>query len=537
MLNKRVTSRFPILDQRILRLTIAWKVKFTTLILLLSLIDLVSTFSIAILIGYLAHGNDRPYFNMNVKIALFAILIFAVLKPQITLLVNKYLSRRQSELEMNILQQFLGPELAEIRLSSNSHKYSKVLNRIEGELATIFNDFFPALILLATEMLFLLFTLTFFIVNYPLPTLIGTFCLIPLIYFALKNSMNRIKSLQLSRSILYAQSLKDLLDVTSGLKESLVLGNFRNFYGRYLKSKTNLVEAKFAQDTESNYQKQLVEGTGLVVLALFTLAIQFDFISNDVSKSMLVIAFAIRLTPSFSRISSAISRANSTVPVMKKIMLEVNLSSKNQLFGSYIKIREQGIQSELVIENLSIATNGKYLIRDLNLDLHPGDILGIEGPSGSGKTILLETIAGLRYPHSGQIIMSASFFHNMAYLKQEPHIMDESVGENIRYLRENVPDLTIQRFVDQFEIPSNQNDCFSVRPGVFSGGEKQRLALARTLAGNPKLILLDEPTSAQDFLRRDLIMKLISNNSESIVIICSHSREILSSCTKSLKLG
>ena len=537
MIYRKVISRYPILNRRILQLSIAWKIKFITSILFLSLIDLVSTFSIAILIGYLANGNVRFFFNIDVKIVLFAILVFAVLKPQITLLVNKYLSRRQAELEMHILQQFLRSELAEIRLSSNSHKYSKVLNRIEGELATIFNDFFPALILLATELLFLLFTLSFFVVNYPLPTLIGTFCLIPIIKLALKNSMKRIKSLQVSRSRLYAQSLKDLLDVISGLKESLVLGNFRNFYGRYLKSKSNLVGTKFAQDTESNYQRQLIEGTGLVTLALFTLAIQFDFITNDVSKSMLVIAFAIRLTPSFSRISSAISRANSTVPVMRKIMSEVDLNSKNQIFGTHIKIGEQEKQSGILIENLSIATNGKYLIRELNLDLYPGDILGIEGPSGSGKTILLETIAGLRFPDAGQVVMSASFFKNMSYLKQEPHIMDESVGENIRYLRENLPDLTIQRFIDQLEIPSNQNDSFSVKPGVFSGGETQRLALARTLAGDPKLILLDEPTSAQDFLRRDLIMKLISNNSESIVIICSHSKEILSSCTKTLKLG
>jgi ABC-type multidrug transport system fused ATPase/permease subunit len=537
MLKKSLLSRYPILDHRLLRLSFGWKIKFITLVLLLSIIDLVATFSIAILIGYLANGNERLYFNLNVKFALFAILIFAVLKPQFTLLVNRYLSRRQAELEMNILQQFLDAELAEIRLNSNSHKYSKVLNRIEGELATIFNDFFPALILLATEMLFLLFTLTFFLVNYPLPTIIGTFCVIPLINFSLKNSMKRIKSLQLSRSKLYAQTLKDLLDVTSGLKESLVLGNFRSFYGKYLKSKTKLVEAKFAQDIESNYQKQLVEGSGLVALGLFTLVIQFDFISNDVSKSMLVIAFAIRLTPSFSRISNAISRANSTVPVMRKIILEVDLNSRDQLFGSHIKTGLQGTQSGILLENLSIVTNGKYLIRDLNLDLRPGDILGIEGPSGSGKTILLETIAGLRYPHAGQIVMSTSFFQNMAYLKQEPHIMDESVGDNIRYLRGDIPDLTIQRFVNQLEIPNDEQDSLSIGPGVFSGGEKQRLALARTLAEDPKLILLDEPTSAQDFLRRDLIMKLVSSDSEAILIICSHSSEILSSCTKNLKLG
>ena len=65
-----------------------------------------------------------------------------------------------------ILEDFLFAELSEVQIGTSHHNYSKLLNRIEGQLSTIFNDFFPALVILFTESLFLMFTLTFFILNY-----------------------------------------------------------------------------------------------------------------------------------------------------------------------------------------------------------------------------------------------------------------------------------------------------------------------------------------------------------------------------------
>ena len=537
MLKRRLAITYPLLDKKILDLTIQWKIRFTSLILLLSFLDLLSTFSIAIMIGNLAQNSTKMYFDLNLKIVLIGILLFTLLKPRITFLINKSLSRRQSELELLVLNKFLKSELAEIKVSSTSHQYSRVLNRIEGELATVFNDFFPALIVLIIESLFLFFTLVFFIMNYPLITIFGSLLTIILISILLKKSLERIRSLQQVKSKLYLQSLRYLQDVISGLKESFVIGNFDSFYSRYMKSKSRLIQAKFSQEIESNYQRQLVEGSGVVALALFTLAMQFGLITNDVAKSMLVIAFAIRLTPCFSRMASAISRANSTVPVMNKLVKEVDLTLQSGLFANSIETGNIDIRDSIHIENVHVLANGRQLVRELNLILYPGDIVGIQGPSGSGKTMLLETIAGLRYPSSGRIVMPLLFSQNMAYLKQDAHIMDASVEDNIGYLRDNVQKDRVSDLIFQLQIPNLSDKSGNDSPDVFSGGEKQRLALARTLASEPKLIFLDEPTSAQDSNRRDLILKLVSGGDNTIVFICSHSQEILASCNKLIKLG
>lgn len=537
MWKSQIASRYPILDKQILNLSNLWKIRVATLIFLLTFVDLLSTFSIAIMIGNLAQNGSKIYFDFNLKIALLGILFFTLLKPRIVFLISRSLSRRQSELEILILDKFLKSELVAIKERSTSHQYSRILNRIEGELATIFNDFFPAIIVLIIESLFLLFTLVFFIKNFPLLTIFGTLLSVSLIRFLLKNSIKRLDSLQHDRSKVYALSLSYLHDLISGLKESLVIGNSKSFYSRYMDSKSRLIHIKFSKEIENAYQRQLIEGAGVVSLALFSIAIQFGFIGNDITKSMLVIAFAIRLTPCFSRIASAISRANSTVPVMNDLVNEVGINFRNIFLEESFFTEEFEVSNSIKILDINIVVNEKQLIRDLNLNVVPGDIVGIEGPSGTGKTMLLETIAGLRYPTSGRIVMPSKYSKNMAYLKQDAHIMNENVEENIRFLRESLHNTVITNLIIKLQIPNLGNLSNNLNPDVFSGGERQRLALARTFANQPNLVFLDEPTSAQDGKRRDLILELISGGENRIIFICTHSKEILARCTKSIKLG
>jgi ABC-type multidrug transport system ATPase subunit len=217
--------------------------------------------------------------------------------------------------------------------------------------------------------------------------------------------------------------------------------------------------------------------------------------------------------------------------------MDVDLNSYSDLFGNSIESGVLYSRQSIHIENISLSTNEISLVDQLSLILHPGDVLGIEGPSGSGKTMLLETIAGLRYPSTGRIVMPSIYVKNMAYLKQDAHIMDESVVDNIEYLRKNIRSKIVIDLISQLQIPNRDRLIGNVGPEVFSGGEKQRLALARTLAANPQLIFLDEPTSAQDENRRDLIIKLIGGNTNRIVIIISHSKEILAKCNKRISLG
>ena len=182
-------------------------------------------------------------------------------------------------------------------------------------------------------------------------------------------------------------------------------------------------------------------------------------------------------------------------------------------------------------------------IIDLNLNISIGERVSILGPSGCGKSTLLRLIAGLEKPNSGEIIKKAEVItsdkifippekRNVGLVVQEkalfPHL---SVYENISF--------GIQRNKDKNKIVSDLLELLKIDslknkyPHEISGGEQQRVALARSLAPNPDLLMLDEPFSALDEeLRKSLyeeVSKVFSDRNSSILLVThdAHEAEVM----------
>lgn len=172
----------------------------------------------------------------------------------------------------------------------------------------------------------------------------------------------------------------------------------------------------------------------------------------------------------------------------------------------------------LKLKNINLSF-GPFSISDINLELEKGDYFVLLGPSGAGKSVILELIAGILKPDSGEVYLSE---------KEITHekIQDRSVGlvfqdfaifphlnveQNIAYALK-IKRWTKERIQERVEELAKQMDIFHLlkRSTVsLSGGEKQRVALARTLALSPDLLLLDEPLASLDVqLKKDLRSQL-----------------------------
>ena len=172
-------------------------------------------------------------------------------------------------------------------------------------------------------------------------------------------------------------------------------------------------------------------------------------------------------------------------------------------------------------------------IKDLNLNISVGERVSILGPSGCGKSTLLRLIAGLEKPNSGEIIKKAEVMtnhkifippekRNVGLVVQEkalfPHL---SVYENICFgiHRNKDKNKIVFDLLELLKIDSLKNKY----PHEISGGEQQRVALARSLAPNPDLLMLDEPFSALDEeLRKSLyeeVSKVFSERNSSILLV------------------
>ena len=194
----------------------------------------------------------------------------------------------------------------------------------------------------------------------------------------------------------------------------------------------------------------------------------------------------------------------------------------------------------LEIKNLSHSygeTN--QVIQNINLEIEKSDRVAILGPSGCGKSTLLRLIAGLEKPNLGQIVIDGTVVSTEKFIEppekrkiglvvQEkalfPHL---SVYENIGFgIKKNIDKKTITNdLLELLKIDSLKNKY----PHEISGGEQQRVALARSLAPNPNLLMLDEPFSALD---KDLkgvlyeeISQVFSERGSTILLVTHDSQE------------
>ena len=205
----------------------------------------------------------------------------------------------------------------------------------------------------------------------------------------------------------------------------------------------------------------------------------------------------------------------------------------------------------LKIKNLSHSygeTN--QVIQNINLEIEKSDRVAILGPSGCGKSTLLRLIAGLEKPNLGQIFIDGTVVSTEKFIEppekrkiglvvQEkalfPHL---SVYDNIGFgIKKNIDKKTITNdLLELLKIDSLKNKY----PHEISGGEQQRVALARSLAPNPKLLMLDEPFSALD---KDLkcvlyeeISQVFSERGSTILLVTHDSQEAEIMTKKQMKM-
>jgi ATP-binding cassette, subfamily B, bacterial len=192
-------------------------------------------------------------------------------------------------------------------------------------------------------------------------------------------------------------------------------------------------------------------------------------------------------------------------------------------------------------------------IRDVDLTIHRGEVLGVVGPSGSGKSTLLQILLRLRLPTTGSVLIDgidyaeidpASWSHLVAVVPQEPQLIEASIADNIAFRRPHVARADVERAAEAAhiaseirELPDGFDTSLGPRGAGLSGGQKQRVAFARALAGRPRLLILDEPTSALDAESERRIRNTITELKGRVtLVIVAHRLSTLDVCDRVISL-
>lgn len=182
----------------------------------------------------------------------------------------------------------------------------------------------------------------------------------------------------------------------------------------------------------------------------------------------------------------------------------------------------------------------QQVLKDVNLDIHEGEMIAIMGPSGSGKTTLLNILCGQLEPTSGEVYFSnTSLFkldqiqrnsfrkEKIAYIYQDYHLLDSLTNrENIML---GIPETkteshSIDNEVNALALSLHMKDILDNYPSECSGGQKQRVAIARALSKKPSLLLADEPTGNLDSKQTRFVMEELCRQNEKglTILIVTH---------------
>jgi tungstate transport system ATP-binding protein len=185
----------------------------------------------------------------------------------------------------------------------------------------------------------------------------------------------------------------------------------------------------------------------------------------------------------------------------------------------------------LIAENLVVEFKGQRILGPISLKLVKGDIAVILGPNGSGKTTLLKSLHGIIKIKNGGVSWSCPKSESMAkqmFVFQNPVMLRRSVFENLTYPLTlcKTPKAEINRLADEWLSKISLKEVIHVAATRLSGGEKQKLALARALITKPEMLFLDEPTASLDGKTTLEIEKLLQNSAENGTTIMMSTHDI-----------
>jgi ATP-binding cassette subfamily B protein len=286
---------------------------------------------------------------------------------------------------------------------------------------------------------------------------------------------------------------------------------------------------------------------GLVYLVLVGgLALLYATGSGHVASLGAVILLLVRAGLYGQQIQGAYTIARQALPFLDRLDDAKRLYAESSPASGQLSMPK--VQT-LAFDNVSFAYQPRRpVLSNVSFETHGSEAVGVVGPSGAGKSTLVQLLLNLRVPSSGQYLVNGipvekflqSDWHaRVAYVPQEPRLVHASVAENIRYFRD-LDDDAVERAAQLARIhedikswPNGYETMVGPRADAVSGGQQQRICLARALVAQPEILILDEPTSSLDPHSEALIQESLTALKHTVTLfIIAHRMSTLDICDR-----
>ena len=547
--------------------------KFLVLILVLSLISaLFEILSLGLLIPLLNIflNNDIQQYKESFDFIkdsseqeiLVLILLGFLFVYFIKVAVNVFLVFFNNKFKKNLLK-YLSSKLLNNYLNLNISKLvninsSFLIRNIWTETVTFAYGLISSITTLITELIvFLFITVLLLFYNFKTSLLLLIYFGTLATYFYFKNS-KKLKDLGDIKVEYNALILKELRQSIGSIKEIYLYG-LQKIFLKNFEQKVSIISSSMEKRENiiqlPRHYIEFLSITSLIIIIFFEL-----FNKNNLNEIFVLIGLyvfaSIRLMPGIVKILQSFQNIKYNIPVVNLLNEELG-KYKNQ--NTFQKNFENN-QNKFTFENLTLKNvffsyqnknfNETEVLKDINIKIIKGDKIGIYGKSGSGKTTLVNLLSGFCEAKSGEMLINDKkdnlnkylFERSIGYVQQSTYVADETVKFNIT-LKKNNNEIDFNKLdkilkilnIDQIisELPNGIDTSMGEKGSKFSGGQIQRIGIARAIYRNPEILILDEATNALDITSQDQILKNIFEEFKNkTVILISHQSDNFNYCNK-----
>ncbi len=483
-------------------------------------------------------GYITIIFILIISLATFLKLLVLKLILKVTTLVGSKISSTVFE---NIISQSY--------LDFTKFNTSRLISVLEAKIDPLVNSIFKGLqtvssvviIIAIISTLFLIdfFSTMFFFVAFSISYLV--------LFYLYKKDLKRIGGIISTNLKLRVKISQEAMSIFRQVKLDNLAGKF---YSIFVKKDFDIRKGQEISAYIGNFPRILIECIAIILIALTC----FFFISKDIYDR----------NYTFTLIASIVFGASRLLPQIQIIYYNFSqLTMQKKIFSDVVEFLDEknfenkkdsnkkliNFSKEIRLENVSFSyVKGEKILEDLNLTIKKNSTIGILGKTGSGKTTLVDIISGLLTPTNGKLLIDGQLVDNaiedwhkkISYIDQSVTLLDAPIIENIAlgYKSEEIDKNILDKVLEKSQsrefinnLPEKYNTFIGERGIRLSGGQIQRIGIARALFKNSELLILDEPTSSLDSSTEDLVIDGINKlKNEKTIILISHRINSLKNC-------
>lgn len=542
------------------------RVKFVVLVTVKALSGMLDILGI-VLIGFIASvavvqlsdagdattrimGIEIPHLN-NVGILWLVLIVLVVfsLKAVVAILLSRTLAYFNAGVETRnaelLAAYILSGQLNDIKKTSKSDLQFAITGSVTFTFTGILNN---VATFVSEGFLLLVISITFFLVD-PIAavfTLAYFGFIVIIIQTFIGRSLKRAGKEAVAGIVATMNALSDSVDA---FREISVLGKQKYFIERIVRSRRRISLSDAAMTFLSGMPRYVVE-TALILGVVILVGQQF--VSGQLATGMVTVGVfltgGVRMMASLLPLQSAVASIKQNVEKARAALDLLTMQREAEPQRAAAEAENQGIvvpadqPLEVIVKDVKYSYPGSDLetLHGISLDIKAGDYVAIIGPSGAGKTTLVDLLLGLISPDVGTVTIGGadpaplmkSAPGLVAYVPQKPGLVSGTIAENIALgvVEEDIDPEQLERAIDaaylrEFidSLPNGTNTSVGKQADSLSGGQIQRIGVARALYCQPKLLILDEATSALDATSESMVSaSLRALHRDVTVVVIAH---------------